>query len=208
MSTTFFTGCTHFDHENIIKLAGRPFSSVDEMNEELVRRWNAVVGADDVVYHLGDVGWSNHKLKHWLSRLNGRKIILLGNHDDGDWLKQAWDEPGTQVVGIRTHEMIRPSERVNGFHLYHYPIDDWNGRWKGSIHLHCHTHAKKLRNPSIPYVEEAFKVMDGDGDIEGVRDVLPPRYPAELKCNRFNVGVDATAFTPISLEEILAESLK
>jgi len=53
----FFTGCTHFGHANIIKLANRPFSDVGEMNEALVERWNARVQPGDRVYHLGDVAW-------------------------------------------------------------------------------------------------------------------------------------------------------
>lgn len=50
----FFTSDTHFGHNNIIKLSNRPFSSVEEMNEGLIERWNDVVGAEDIVYHLGD----------------------------------------------------------------------------------------------------------------------------------------------------------
>jgi calcineurin-like phosphoesterase family protein len=53
----FFTGCTHFGHANIIKLAQRPFASIEEMNEVLVERWNSTVGSDDTVYHLGDFSW-------------------------------------------------------------------------------------------------------------------------------------------------------
>ena len=44
MSETFFTGCTHFGHANIIKLCNRPFHDVEEMNERLITNWNHVVG--------------------------------------------------------------------------------------------------------------------------------------------------------------------
>ena len=50
----FFTSDHHFYHSNIIKYCQRPFHSVEEMNEEMIRRWNSVVGVDDTVYYLGD----------------------------------------------------------------------------------------------------------------------------------------------------------
>jgi len=74
----FFTSDTHFNHANIIDFCSRPFKNVNEMNETLITNWNRVVGADDIVFHLGDfclggsAEWTNV-----LNRLNG-KIYL--NH--------------------------------------------------------------------------------------------------------------------------------
>lgn len=189
MINIFFTGCTHFHHENIIKLAGRPFSSVEEMDEELIKRWNAKVGNNDVVWHLGDVGWFKDSMQaaRLLGRLNGHIELIQGNHD----------APHINAPAYRKLEYT-PRPIV----LFHYPIEDWDGRWKGSIHLHCHTHAKQFRNPSIPLVE--LSALD-KGDRQ---QVLPSRYPPELLCNRFNVGVDATDFAPVSIDEIMEESRK
>ena len=58
--TIFFTGDTHFAHRRIIELAKRPFTTVEEMDEVMIKRWNAVVTANDVVYHLGDLAWTDH----------------------------------------------------------------------------------------------------------------------------------------------------
>ena len=68
----FFTSDTHFYHANIINFCGRPFKNVEVMNETLIANWNSVVGADDIVFHLGDfclggsAEWTNI-----LNRLNG-----------------------------------------------------------------------------------------------------------------------------------------
>ena len=43
----FITAATHFSHARISELAGRPFTTVEEMNKELIRRWNDTVGPDD-----------------------------------------------------------------------------------------------------------------------------------------------------------------
>ena len=80
----FFTSDTHFGHRNILKYTDRHlrYRDVDHMNEEIVHAWNSQVGPDDEVYHLGDVA-----LGPWvewdsiLTRLNGFKILVVGNHD-------------------------------------------------------------------------------------------------------------------------------
>lgn len=89
MSKTFFTSDSHFHHSNILKFTNndgkliRPgFSSGEEQNEYMVAQWNEVVGPEDKVYHLGDVVMSTGA---WafeiLERLNGRKVLIKGNHD-------------------------------------------------------------------------------------------------------------------------------
>jgi calcineurin-like phosphoesterase family protein len=72
---------THFGHDNIIKYCDRPFANATEMDEALIENWNSVVKDGDIVYHLGDVYFSEgHKA---LPKLKGRKRLILGNHDDG-----------------------------------------------------------------------------------------------------------------------------
>ncbi len=78
----FYTADLHFGHTRISELSGRPFTSVDEMNETLISRWNARVTDDDTVHVLGDValGQIDESLSY-VSRLAGRKILIPGNHD-------------------------------------------------------------------------------------------------------------------------------
>lgn len=77
----FFTSDHHFCHANIIKYCKRPFESVDQMNEEMVRRWNEVVGDEDTVYYLGDFSLAKQAVELFARRLNGEKHFIMGNHD-------------------------------------------------------------------------------------------------------------------------------
>lgn len=80
---TFIIADTHFGDENIIKFENRPFQTVSEMDETLIRNWNEVVGEEDRVFILGDFICKNEELyaESILERLNGRKILIVGNHD-------------------------------------------------------------------------------------------------------------------------------
>lgn len=84
---TFVISDTHFFHANILKYCDRPFTSVDEMNQHMMERWNSVVSPNDLVYHLGDVYLGNKvpetEVLSFLLKLNGRKRLILGNHDRG-----------------------------------------------------------------------------------------------------------------------------
>lgn len=71
----------HFGHRNILKYEDRPFDDVDHMNEELIETYNQLVGMDDFVLWLGDSFMGGVDGAAILDKLNGRKGLLLGNHD-------------------------------------------------------------------------------------------------------------------------------
>lgn len=78
----FFTSDPHYYHGNIINYCKRPFSTIEEMNEALITNWNKVVSKEDLVYIVGDFGFGSRKmLRKILERLNGTKILIIGNHD-------------------------------------------------------------------------------------------------------------------------------
>jgi calcineurin-like phosphoesterase family protein len=84
---TYFTSDTHFGHATLLNAAmprPRPFACIEDHDEALIRRWNAVVqNASDDVWHLGDfaLGASSERCEQVFRRLRGRKQLVLGNHD-------------------------------------------------------------------------------------------------------------------------------
>jgi len=84
----FFIADMHLGHANIIKHCDRPFSSVEEMDEHLISAWNKSVRPNDSVYILGDLIFrSTASPDSYLSRLRGKKHLILGNHDK-DWIRK------------------------------------------------------------------------------------------------------------------------
>ena len=79
---TWFISDTHFNHENIIKYCDRPFASKEEMNQELIKRWNNTVSKNDIVWFLGDFALGGREeCKSLLAQLNGEIRMIRGNHD-------------------------------------------------------------------------------------------------------------------------------
>lgn len=138
----------HFGHTNSwekFKLPNgdplRPFTSNDEMNETMIERHNAKVKEHDTVYFLGDVV-INRKHLHLVQRLNGRKILIRGNHDifgDDDYREVGFE----QIHGVRVF--------VDKFILSHIPLhpDCVSGRFRVNVHGHLHANQiMQTPNPS------------------------------------------------------------
>lgn len=83
MSKIFFIGDTHFGHSQIIDYEQRPFVNVEEMDKELINRWNSVVMDEDTVFMIGDFSFYDKEKTTEICRgLKGKKILIIGNHDD------------------------------------------------------------------------------------------------------------------------------
>lgn len=132
MSTIFFTSDTHFYHYNSIKHNNRPYSGVEEMNQALIDNWNNKVKPEDIVYHLGDFCWKGlSHAKEILSQLKGKVTLITGNHD-----KESIGGAGFHEV--TPYKVIKPGNTY--LVLFHFPIQYWDRRHYGSIHLHGHSH--------------------------------------------------------------------
>lgn len=93
----FFIADTHFSHKNIINLCDRPFSNVNEMDNTMINNWNSVVKKEDKVFMVGDFALSGkNKIIEIGQQLNGRKTLILGNHDGAS--KKTYYEAGFEYV--------------------------------------------------------------------------------------------------------------
>ena len=143
MSNIFVTADTHFGHKKSLEFIRpdgeslRPFSSVEEMDETMVENWNRVVTRHDTIYHLGDVVIPRPSLKI-LDRLNGRKILIRGNHDQGP-LKDF----SSYFEDVRGAFFLQPgSNFMGGLIFTHIPVhpDCLSGHYRGNVHGHLHCH--------------------------------------------------------------------
>lgn len=137
---------THFGHANIIKYCDRPFSNTEEMDEAMVARWNALVQPEDIVYHLGDV-YFGKKQKNWdwfIGRLQGRKRLILGNHDEGtDPILQKHFQ---KILMWRMFPEF-------GLLLSHVPVHQGSlNPDKCTLNVHGHVHTNSLSDPQYKNV--------------------------------------------------------
>ncbi len=133
----WFTADLHFGHTNIMKYCNRPFSSTEEMDKTILDNINGYVMQDDELYILGDFAMpGRHRLDYALScfnKINCKNIILIkGNHDSPEILEFPWKA----VYQYLELNLTGKTPLV----LFHFPMEEWDGYYKNSIHLHGHQH--------------------------------------------------------------------
>ncbi len=138
----WFTSDLHFNHRRIIELCGRPFTSVEDMNDSLIRRWNAIITEyTDVVYVLGDFAFhykDAQPIDEIFHQLNGEKHLVVGNHDEQNSkvLRLPWKSM-SQIAHVRYGEAR--------FFACHFPMESWWHMERGVIHVHGHCHGSLQR---------------------------------------------------------------
>ena len=123
-SSMFLTSDIHLFHAAILKFEpeARPFTSVDEMNEAIVVRWNNIIGPKDVVYIAGDVSFGKlGQTIEILNQLNGRKYLAVGNHDR-HYVSNA--EFCKCFVDMNERYEIKYNKKL--YTISHYPQLSWN----------------------------------------------------------------------------------
>lgn len=182
MANIFIISDTHFGHLGVTQFMNndgtkmRPWDDVYEMDEALVKNWNSVVKPKDKVYHLGDVV-INRKALPILSRLNGEKVLVKGNHDIfriEEYLEYFKD--------------VRGSHIIDKYVMTHIPIHTASiERWKGNIHGHLHSNV-------ISIVKQVI-VNNGERGSHVSYEAIPdPKY--------FCASVEQINYTPIAFEDI------
>lgn len=135
--TCWVTSDLHFGHKNIIRYSKRPFKDVEDMNEQLIQRWNDRVSPDDIVFNLGDFAFLKpEQIAKILSRLNGKQYFVMGNHD------QCIISPVIKETGKIIKFFDRIDLRYKGHHIvmHHYAQRVWDKSHYGSLHLFGHSH--------------------------------------------------------------------
>jgi calcineurin-like phosphoesterase family protein len=177
----YFTSDGHANHENIIKFCKRPFENMQEMNQELIRRWNEQVPKDGIVFHLGDFSWGGYNAwKDFREQLNGDIILIKGNHDIKNLTPQA--------VGLFKHvtQQVRIEIEGRKIWLNHFPFLCYSGTYRDfngleySLFGHVYLSNIKERNTGR--------------DCERCYQMLFP--------TQYDVGVDFNEFAPISWYEV------
>lgn len=178
----FFTSDTHFGHKNIIKYCNRPFNSVEEMNDTLIKNWNSVVKENDIVFHLGDFGFIGiQEFKRIKNQLNGKIYLITGNHD-----RKMLNDGVIKFLNF--FEYIGPELYINidgqKIYLNHKPylcFDGSYGRtdktWTWQLFGHVHSGPNTMTGL----------------DCQRLVHLFPTQY---------DVGVDNNSFTPISFKEV------
>lgn len=178
----YVTSDLHFYYASDPKVGKRRFQTAEEKNEFLVRQWNETVGEDDEVYLLGDVSDGNgEETGRILARLNGRKYLIIGNHDK--YLDDPAFDPRLYVWTRQYYELRYQGEK---FVLFHYPIEAWSGYLKDRIHLHGHLH--RLEPVCEPIRRYEVGVDAHDGKPVSIDEVWE-RVRELHNCNRRVNGV-------------------
>ena len=155
----FFTSDLHFCHKNIIAHCKRPFSSLEEMHQYYIEYWNQTISKNDYIFILGDLVFS-HSKNAWrtiISKLNGQKILIIGNHDD---LKSiCYDD----FLYTTKHDSFQFDDngKIKEIFMSHYPCLSWPNQHRGSWHLFGHCHGTMNKN------KLAKEQMDVGIDISG-----------------------------------------
>ena len=173
----FFTSDTHFFHKNILKYCNRPFENVQEMNQEIVKRWNEVIPKDAIVFHLGDFSLTANmkEFDSLIHKLNGDIHLIIGNHEKDALGKSYIRDKWASISDIAEIYIKDPEITYGEQHIVmcHYPMMAWNGSHRGSWHLFGHVHGG----------------LSNKGVLQHSKTAL-------------DVGVDCHDFRPLSYQEV------
>ena len=175
----------HFDYADIIPYDNRPFDSIEEMNETLTANWNRVVGPDDLTWIVGDFcAGDAARWEEILRQLNGKKALIIGNHDD----RGAVDALRDQFEDVAEYKEMEDEGRH--VVLCHYPVLAFHDHYFGWYHLYGHVHAAYEWNIA-----------------ENARRLTRNLYVREDVLRMANVGamLPYMDYTPRTLDELLPQ---
>ena len=133
----YFISDLHFGHKNCMAFDNRPFKSIIENDETIIKNWNNTVGIDDDVYLLGDISWYNTtKTIEIFNNLNGHIHLIKGNHDSRLLKNRELQSRFCEITDYKELDIGNGKIVV----LCHYPIPCFKNHYHGSYHLYGHVH--------------------------------------------------------------------
>lgn len=141
--TTWFSSDLHHRQKNIVKFTNRGKDTTQEAHDDwLIEVWNKQVRKGDTVYLLGDISFSSkyEEVREFMHVLNGKKIIIKGNHDDSSMLNKLLDN--TAISEWRDYKEIKLGGITTC--LFHFKITNWHKQGYGSLHLYGHSHGSSV----------------------------------------------------------------
>ena len=181
MARVFFIADLHFGHKDVIPFDKRPFRDVEEMEAEMIRRWNARVLDRDHVFVIGDMfgGVNTSHAGEIVHALNGKIHLIRGNHDPrGEVFESLFEE-----VKISKQIQVRVRGEKQRVIMRHRLLPVFKGSDEGVVHLYGHTHASLVSHAEDEYI----RIMNWLG----------------VPLQAFNVGACRLNYEPKTLEEIL-----
>ncbi len=177
----FWTSDTHFNQERTFKYSMRSmyFKNLDQMNREMILRWNKVVGENDTVYHLGDFGDFN-----FLKYLNGNIILLEGNYER-DGISVPTEEQRKILSVYLTDKSVFDYE--NNLTMVHEP-SNVIGSFRDGFYLFGHIHEK----------QKVKSMYHHRTDVDDIGNLIDESF----KRSGLNVGVDVHNFAPIGIDVV------
>lgn len=178
----FFISDMHFYHKPVIGFCNRPFKDNDHMCEEMIRRWNSVVRPQDTVICVGDMFFcGSTKANEIMQRLNGKKVLVTGNHDGAE---QSMLNCGFHFVCEKLILKIAGQEVLISHYPFKFP------KWYNFIR-------KTILRRKMP------RYMDRRPDNNGQWLIHGHTHSTEkLQGRMIHVGVDAWNYTPVSIQTI------
>ena len=149
----YFTSDLHIGHDKDFIWRPRGFSSIEEHDTEIIKRWNNIITTEDTVYILGDLCMSGNETE-WnrvYKVLNGEKIVIWGNHDTNNKINKYQNEYGMTYIGLAA---LYKYNKKKMFYLSHYPTYTTNYKDNKNplINLFGHTHQKNNFFDNNPYM--------------------------------------------------------
>jgi calcineurin-like phosphoesterase family protein len=133
----WLTADLHLGHKNIIGYTGRPFDTVEQMDQTLIDNVNARVQKDDRLIIVGDFAFG--KPQPYLEKINCNRISLIPGNHDGRW----WKELERSTIDLLS-PLVTLTDYPVPIVLCHYPLETWDRRQYGSRHAHGHVHGRKM----------------------------------------------------------------